>query len=271
MMSLGSKKSSLIVLAVLVLLAGAYAFFQHQLSLKRDEGAIDPSTNRATAFENWRYREVCPPGHKTEIQLGQVHLRLELRIIATLNLVPSQEIPNGCPTSEIVATSIYLYGLNPELADLYQRHKLRLKYLELSDPAYKIVSPKLADTGGQSSIKIDGGLVTDVTATAAAPANVKGKIYRLEHAVRSAEPAEPPIELVCSGDPISGVPRRRDCFARYVLDGDLMLRYEFRQDDRDEPYVIRKLSPVGPIAEPAEFLAVDANVRALVREMRVKK
>jgi hypothetical protein len=68
----------------------------------------DPNRERAIKRGNWKHQKVCPAGQETEIVMGQMHLHVEMRLIAWLELEDFQEIPDGCPASAIFVRSMSL-------------------------------------------------------------------------------------------------------------------------------------------------------------------
>lgn len=229
----------------------------------------DEEQDRAIKRVAWKHREVCPPGKQTEIVLGQAHLIVELRSVDGLFLKRIQDIPAGCPDKAILADSILFSDINDELASIYRRHKIRLVRLELSDPYRRYGGPVDIPTLPEHRITIEGvGTIEDITRIQRGPNEVFGRVYRLQPFTRPGENADAPIIVLCTGDPENGVPRRRDCYTTFTLNGDLVVEYMFRQDQRDDREQHWNLTPSGPIEEPRGLLFMDAGVRRWIREMR---
>lgn len=229
----------------------------------------DEEQDRAIKRVAWNHREVCPPGAGTEVVVGRAHLIVELRSVDGLLLKRVQDVPPGCPKEPILADSVYFSNINAALASIYQRHGIRLVRLELSDPSRRYGGPETIPTLPENRITIEGvGTVEDITRIQRGPNEVLGRVYRLQPFARPGENADAPIMVLCTGDPKNGVPRRRDCYTTFTLNGDLVVEYMFRQDQRDEREQYWNLKPSGPIEEPRGLLIMDAGVRSWIREMR---
>jgi hypothetical protein len=230
---------------------------------------LDAQQIRAAQIVNWRYRKVCPAGHLTEIAIGKARIAVELRMLDGISLAPEQPVPTGCPIGAIRAKQILFYALTPELVETYRRHGLRLTRLILADPDRRYGGPAEIPVSPDNRIQIEGiGFIEDITAVGKNPNGPDGKMYRLQPISQTDDHDVPPILMLCAGDPVNGIPKRRNCYTTYTLNGDLIVTYEIRQDHRNDPQEVVGLLPAGPIAEPHDLPAIDARVRAWISEMR---
>jgi hypothetical protein len=205
---------------------------------------------------------VCPAGHETEIVMAQMHLHVDMRLIALLQLDDSQEVPDGCPTGPIFARSMsfdHILGTKDYDALLVSRG-LPLNHLDMS--VGKWATGRVFDASYEhpaSRIVVEGlGAIDDISSEFRLSS--PSKRYRLEHATETSDAMPRAIVMLCHGDVRKN--RWRYCEAYYEI-GDIKIKYEFRQET-DFPHSDRQQAPV---KEPDGFLAVDMGVRTWIGEM----
>jgi hypothetical protein len=231
----------------------------------------DLQRERAISLVKWRYKEVCPSGHKTEIVIGQTHLHVDMRTIGLLEIEDSQTVPDGCPTEAVRAKRISFDLESEEVYAAYLRHGLRLDQLiiEVAGPKWYVGPTEVAENPSKRWVVDSVGMVDDVTDAYPNPMNVLNKSYRLQHIGDAADSSSPYVFMTCSGDPTLKGSLGRHCQTYYRLNEELRVHYRFRQDKQfDHPASIWPLPPTGPIKEPEGFLIMDAGVRARIREMQ---
>jgi hypothetical protein len=221
-----------------------------------------PSQERAIELGNWRHQKVCPAGHETEIVMGQMHLHVEMRLIARLEIEDFQDVPDGCPAGAIFVRSMSFGGIlgTKEYDDLIQSRGLPLNYMELD----RIVPERYREPAEipedrDRRIVVEGiGYIDDIShwPPLSSPASRK---YRL-HYLSLPGVAPSTIEMICHGDVQT---RRWRYCSTYYRYGDLRVEYEFQQETKFPHDQYRP----APVKEPDEFLAMDTGIRAWIESM----
>jgi hypothetical protein len=251
-----------------LLAAGVLTAWAFVPAKQREPEPPDPQRERAIQWVNWRYKEVCPSGHETEIVMGQMHFHVDMRALALLEIEDFQAVPSGCPAGPIYARQISFdhIWMTEELYAILQRHGLRLNHLDID----RIVSghyrepTEFLENPDRRTVIEGLGWIDDITGQRPIP-NAFGRHYLLQHSSSAPAVAPPAIVMLCNGNPQTTGLRNCETGYRY---GDVRIAYKFRQD-KQAPHQEKfwPLQPTGPIKEPEGFLAVDANVRAWINEM----
>ena len=245
------------LLAVGVLTAWAFA-----PETRRAPEPRDPGKERAWKLVNWNHQKVCPAGHETEIVMAQMHLHVDMRLIARLEFKGSQEVPDGCPTGPILAQSMSFdhIGGTKDFDALLVSRGLPLNHLDLD--VGKWATRTGFDTSYEhptSRIVVEGlGAIDDISSEFSLSS--PSKRYRLEYASVTSDSMPRVIVMLCHGD-VQKV-RWRYCETFYEI-GDIKVSYQFRQET-DFPHSHRQQAPV---REPNGFMAVDMGVRTWIGEM----
>jgi hypothetical protein len=216
----------------------------------------------AIKLGNWRYQEVCPSGHKTEIVMGKMHLYVDMRLVALLELETFQEVPDDCPTKPIFAQAMsfdHIFGTK-EYDAMIEGRGLPLNHMDLRRiVAERYREPEEIPENPDLRTIVDGvGYVDDISRQSHL-SSPTSRGYLL-HYLSPLGAAPSTIAMICHGDVQTN--RWRYCSTTYRY-SDVLIEYEFRQETNFPHYK----GPQIPVNEPDGFLAVDANVRSWMAEM----
>jgi hypothetical protein len=215
---------------------------------------------RAIKLGNWRFQEVCPSSHETEIVMGQMHLYVDMRLIALLQLEDFQEVPNGCPTGPIFAQAMsfdHILGTK-EYEAMIESRGLPLNHMDLDRISERYREPEVVPDNPDLRVVVGGtGYVDDISKQCHL-SSPRSKCYRLHLSSPGIGPST--TTMICHGNVQANGWRYCSTIYRY---GDVRVDYEFRQET-NFPYDKRKQVPV---KEPDGFLAVDTGVRTWIEEM----
>jgi hypothetical protein len=217
---------------------------------------------RAMKLVNWRYKEVCPSGHKTEIVMGKMRLHVDMRLVGLLELEDFQEVPNGCPTGPIFAQSMsfnHILGMR-EYDAMMESRGLPLNYMDLDRivPEHYREPTEVLENPDRRVIVEGMGFVDDISHHP--PLSSPHSRRYLLHYLAPAGIAPSTITMLCHGNVQAN--RWRYCSTTYRY-GDLRIDYEFRQETNFPYYKGAQI----PVKEPDGFLAMDVGVRAWIGDM----
>lgn len=230
-------------------------------------------------------RAFCPYRHRIQLLRPPNTLYVDVSLPTHLHL-SSPEWPQevrdvqrngGCPISPLVADVGFEFVRRPRLPAGYDTPSIPDVFVDRHLPLR--IRFQLSHSERQSSIVPlwshsptplpGGGTVDDITERWFNAAPLTARIYILQHPTDANGFQPRPFLMECGGVPREDGPGRR-CRARYVLEPDLPVAYEFRQDRHDAPH-LRWPTADGTIAEPEGLLEIDARVRAFVEDVRRRR
>lgn len=225
-----------------------------------------PRPQRATpARYGSAFTKGCAPHAEAPIVIGEATLRVPLRALSLISFVDDRFEDPPCPATPIPAREILFYDRAEELVDLYRQHRLRLFYLKIGDPSRQLRLEIPAYSAPLRTWAVPGGRIEEIT-DSFRPGDETTRTYLLRH---FGPENESPTMMICGGDPVNGLPRSRMCRAFHLFEGQLNIKYEFRQDGRNRRDERVDLGPPGAIAEPEGLLEVDSNVRGMLRALMI--